>query len=179
MDRIAAVLPEKANSQVKPLYDEIKKMMGSVPNIFKNMGNSPLLLQAYLALSDKTNQTKLSPQLKTEIALAVSQANDCNYCLAAHSQIAKKQNIPDQDALLARKGEAKDPKSKAILKFVKTVAEKRGKVSDTDVLALKAEGVDDQELAEIFLNIMTTMFTNYFNNITDPQVDFTPAPPLR
>ncbi len=178
MDRIAPVLPEKANSQIKPLYEEIQKKMGNVPNIFKNMGNSPLLLQAFLALSEKTAQTKLSPQLKTEIALAVSQANDCNYCLAAHTQVSKSQRIPDQDVLLARKGEAKDPKTKAILKFAKVVVEKKGKLSDTEVLALKAAGVNDQELAEIFLNIMTTMFTNYFNNITDPQVDFTPAPPL-
>lgn len=178
MSRIAPVLPEKAKPEVKSIYEIIQKKMGALPNIFKNMGNSPAVLKAYLNLSEEAAHTTLSPKLREEIALAVSQANQCNYCLSAHTQISKTLGIPDQEILLARKGEAQDPKTRAILKFVKTVVEKRGKASDDDIAVLKTAGVNDQEFTEIFLNIMVSMFTNYFNNMTDPQVDFPPAPSL-
>jgi hypothetical protein len=33
-------------------------------------------------------------------------------------------------------------------------------------------------LVEVILVISATLFTNYFNHITDPALDFPPAPPL-
>jgi uncharacterized peroxidase-related enzyme len=178
MSRIQAVLPEKAAPELKTMYESIKKRMNMVPNIFKNMGNSPIVLRAYLGFSDAASQTKLSPKIREEIALVVSQANQCNYCLSAHTLIAKMHQIPDQEILLARKGDSQDMKTKAILKFSKSVVEKRGKITDDDMTALKAAGVNDSEFAEIFLVIMENMFTNYFNNITEPDIDFPKAPSL-
>lgn len=178
MERMTPVLPEKATGDIKSIYDKIQKKMGVIPNIFKNMANTPAVLLAYLDLSDKAAHTKLAPQLREEIALAVSQANECNYCLSAHTQIAKKEGLPDQEILLARKGEAQDPKTRAILKFARKVVDKKGKVSDADVTELKTAGVNDSELGEIFLNIMATFFTNYFNHIADTKNDFPQALPL-
>ncbi|WP_044882399.1 carboxymuconolactone decarboxylase family protein [Neochlamydia sp. EPS4] len=178
MLRVTPVLPEKAGPELKPLYEALEKKMGRVINIFQNMGNSPLTLKAFLALSEAAAHTHLSAKVREEIALTIGQANQCEYCVSAHTLSAKAHGIPEQEILLARKGEAQEPKTKAILKFVKIVVEKRGKVSEEDVAALKNEGVSDQELIEIVLNIAVNMFTNYFNNIIGTQVDFPEAPPL-
>jgi len=178
MSRINEVKPEQAQKEVKDIYKSLEQKMGRVPNIFLNMGNSAAVLKGYLGLSDAVGQTSLPPKLREEIALIVSQANNCRYCLSAHSAIAKGLGVPDQEVLLARQGQAKDPKTQAILKFAKSVVENRGNVSNQDVASLKAAGVTDQQVVEIILIIALNMFTNYFNHITDPKIDFPVAPEL-
>lgn len=178
MTRIQSVTKEKAPKNVQDIYAAIEKKMGKVPNIFLNMGNSPAVLKGYLGLSDAASQTSLSPKVRELIALAVGQANNCNYCLSAHTAIAQNEKIADQEILLARKGESNDAKTKAILSFTKTLIEKKGNVGENDVNALKKAGVTDAELAEIILVVTLNLFTNYFNLTTDPKIDFPLAPKL-
>lgn len=180
MPRSAPVTPEQAKNEVKETYATIKKNMGGkVPNIFQYMGNSAAVLNGFFSLSKAAEQTSLSPQLRSQIALVVAQTNDCNYCLSAHTAIASAQGIQLQETILARKGEAHDKKTQAILQFAKQVVEKRGKVSDQEVKSLKNAGVSDQELVEIILVINMNMFTNYFNHIIDTPIDFPAAPKLQ
>lgn len=178
MARVKPVSVEEAKGDVKELYQSLQQNMGKVFNIFLNMGNSAATLKGFLALSDATNQTSLSPQLREQIALIVGQSNHCQYCLSAHTMIAKGQGMSDQDILKARHGESPNTKDQAILKFAKQVVENRGNVSNQDVASLKAAGVTDTELVEIILVVIVNMFTNYFNLITDPKVDFPLAPEL-
>lgn len=178
MPRVNPVTKEKAQNEVKEIYSSLEKKMGKVINIFQNMGNSPAVLKGYLALSDAAGQTSLSPKLREELALVVGQANKCNYCLSVHTTVAKGLGIPDQDVLLARKGQTKDPKEQAILKFAKSVVENRGNLADKEIETLKKAGVTDQELVEVILVIMVNMFTNYFNHITGTEIDFPLAPEL-
>lgn len=178
MSRIQSVPKEKAQKNVQDIYGAIEKKMGKVPNIFLNMGNSAAVLKGYLGLSEAASQTSLSPKVRELIALAVGQANHCNYCLSAHTAIAHGEKIADQEILLARKGDSQDAKTKAILAFAKTVVEKKGNVTEQDVSTLKKAGVSDTELVEIILVINLNMFTNYFNHITDPKIDFPLAPNL-
>lgn len=172
MSRIEAVNPETATGELKTIYDGMKKSIGKVPNIFKHMGNSPAALQAFLALSQSLNNTKLSPKLREQIALIVGQENKCGYCLSAHSTIGKGLGLSDDEIDKARHGDSSDAKNRAILHFAKAVVDKRGHVSDADVDALKKAGVNDAEIVEIILAIQVNMFTNYFNHIVDPVIDF-------
>lgn len=179
MSRIAPVTPEQAKGEVKEIYDDIKKNMGGkIPNVFQYMGNSSAMLQSFFSINEALNHTSLSPKLRSQIALAVGQANECNYCLSAHTTIAGGQGLQSNEIMSARKGEAQDPKIRAILHFAKLVVEKRGKVSEQDVKALKSAGVKDSELVEIILTININMLTNYFNHIVDTPIDFAAAPQL-
>lgn len=179
MSRIAAITKEKATKEVREIYGAIEKMFGRIPIIFQNMGNSPAALKGFLELNKASEATSLTPKLREEISLAASQSNHCKYCLSAHTAAAQSFGVPDQEIILARKGQSKDPKTQAILNFVKAVVEKRGHMSDQDIKQLKASGVSDQELVEIVLIIATITFTNYFNQITDPQIDFPVAPEIQ
>lgn len=178
MGRIQPVPVEKAPRQTKEIYDGIQKKLGKVPNIFLNMGNSPATLKGYLSLSDAASQTSLSPKLREQIALIVSQTNNCNYCLSAHTAIAQGAGVSEQEIIQARKGQAQDSKTQAILAFAKSVVEKRGSVTEQDIASLKSAGVTDAEIVEITLNIILTIFTNYFNHIADTKIDFPVAPKL-
>lgn len=172
MDRIQSKGKESASTQVREIYQNIEKKLGRVPNIFLNMGNSAAVLQGFFGLSDAADKTSLNPKLREQISLVVSQANNCNYCLSAHSAIAKAAGLNDESILQARKGEAQDTKTQAILNFAKTIVDKKGHLSSSEVEKLKSAGINDTELVEIILIVSLTMFTNYFNNITEPKVDF-------
>jgi uncharacterized peroxidase-related enzyme len=178
MTRVQSISKETAQKNVQDIYAAIEKKMGKVPNIFLNMGNSAAVLKGYLGMSEAAAQTSLSPKVRELIALVVGQANNCNYCLSAHTAIAQHEKIGDQEILLARKGESHDAKTQAILAFAKHVIEKKGHASEQEVAALKKAGVSDAELVEIILVISLNMFTNYFNHITDPKIDFPLAPNL-
>lgn len=178
MARISPADQEKAKTEVKELYKTLERKIGRVPNIFLNLGNSPAALKGFLSLNDAAEQTSLSPKLREQIALSVSQTNRCLYCLSAHTTIAKGTGLSEQEIQQARQGEAQDPRTQAILNFVKLFIENRGNLSNQDVSTLKVAGVSDTELVEIVLVAFVSMFTNYFNLITDPQIDFPKAPEL-
>jgi len=177
-DRINPVSVEAAKPDVKSMYNELQKKFGRVPNIFLNMGNSPAVLKGFLGLNEAVAQTSLDPKVREEIALVVGQTNQCQYCLSAHTAIAKVAGIPDNDILLARKGDAKDPKTQAILKFTKKVVEQKANINDGDIQALKKAGVNETEITEIIMTITMNLFSNYFNLITGTKVDFPEAPKL-
>jgi len=178
MSRVAPVSPAKASNSVKKIYEDIEKKMGVIPNIFQNMGNSAAVLKAFMGLNEAAGETSLDPKLREQIALTVGQTNNCHYCLSAHTVIGCQSGLKDAEIIEARKGEASDAKTRAILKFVKLVVEKRAQVSDQNVKDLKAAGVTDAELGEIVLLITLNIFTNYFNLITDTTIDFPKAPEL-
>lgn len=172
MTRVQSISVEKATPEVKGMLEGIQKKMGKLPNIFQNMGNSPAVLKAYLDLSGAAGSTSFSPTLREQIALVVGQANHCNYCLSAHSAIAKAAGLTEEQILQARKGHSQVSKEEAILHFAKAVIEKKGEMTASEVETLKKAGVTDKELVELILLISFNIFTNYFNHITDPVIDF-------
>ncbi|MDP1880366.1 MAG: carboxymuconolactone decarboxylase family protein [Parachlamydiaceae bacterium] len=176
MSRINPVKVEEAQGELKEIYQQLEKKMGKVINIFQNLGHSPAALKGMLGLMQAGEETSIPPQLREKIALIVGQTNSCNYCLSAHTSIAKKIGINDEDILKARHGKSEDLKSDAILQFVKTVVTEKGQISNQDVDLLKKAGVSDKELVEIILLINLNMFTNYFNLITGTPIDFPLAP---
>ncbi len=173
MSRIMKVqATNETQQETLSLLKTLEKKMGRVPNIFLHMAQSPITLQTYLTLSESASKLSLSPMLQEKIALKCAEANQCHYCLSAHTAIAKAKGLTDEDILLSRKGSSPQKKEEAILDFVKKIIEKKGHVSEEDVTLLKAEHVTDQEVVEIILVTVLNMFTNYFNNIVKPEIDF-------
>ena len=56
----------------QPLLAAVKKMLGSVPNLFRVVGNSPAALEGYLGLNDALAKGKLDAKTRERIALAVA-----------------------------------------------------------------------------------------------------------
>ncbi|MGE5196823.1 MAG: carboxymuconolactone decarboxylase family protein [Anaerolineae bacterium] len=172
MSRVPQNTPEKATPEIEQIYEEFKKKMGRIPNIFLHMGHSAVALRGYLAQQELAGKTSIPPKLREEIALVVAEVNKCHYCLSAHSAIAKMQGLNAQQINFARKGESANSKESAILQFAKKIVEKRGDLSEADVDTLKKNGVTDQEIVDVIFLVSINIFTNYFNLVVDPEVDF-------
>jgi uncharacterized peroxidase-related enzyme len=170
--RIDSISPEKASGEIKDLYGKIEKKFGRVPNIFQAMANSPAVLKAFLQLNEAAGQSSFKPEVVNEIALVVAETNACHYCLSAHTAGAHAAGIKDDVIQAARLGKSKDPRTNAILHLAKIIVEKRGHLTDQDIQEAKKAGINDKEITEIIFIVTINIFTNYFNNSVNTEVDF-------
>ncbi|MBE8725419.1 carboxymuconolactone decarboxylase family protein [Flavobacterium hungaricum] len=173
MTRLTALNPEEVTGKTKDLFNAVQAKLGSVPNMMRTMGNSPAVLEGYLNLSGALSHGKLSAKTGELIALAVSESNSCDYCLAAHTFIGEKLVKADPEVLkAARTGNSTDAKTEAVLQLAKTLISKNGLVNDEDVNKAKNAGVSDAEIAETVAHTALNVLTNYSNNLANTEIDF-------
>lgn len=173
MTRLTALNPEEVTGKTKDLFNAVQAKLGVVPNMMRTMGNSPAVLEGYLNLSGALSHGKLSAKTGELIALAVSESNSCDYCLAAHTFIGEKLVKADPEVLHnARTGNSADEKTAGILQFAKILISKNGLVNDEDVATVRNAGASDAEISEIIAHVGLNVFTNYFNNTANTEIDF-------
>ena len=172
MTRLTAINPDEAAGKAKQLLDGVQQKLGLTPNLMRTFANSPAVLEAYLNFSGALGEGLLDAKLREQIALAVAEANSCEYCLSAHTAIGKMVGLNESDLTKARQAKASDVKTEAALQFAREIVVKRGEVSDADWQAVKDAGYGEGEIAEIIANVALNIFTNYFNHIARTEVDF-------
>lgn len=178
MPRIQPVRPEAADAKTADLLGGVRKKLGVVPNLVSTMAASPAVATAYLGFSQALAGGTLPARLREQIALAVGQANGCDYCVAAHCALGQKAGLTPADVADARRGLADDEKAAAALAFARKLVADRGRVADADVAAVRAAGFGDGEVAEVVANVALNLFTNYFNHVAGTEIDFPAAPAL-
>ena len=172
MPRLPALNPETATGQAQRLLKGVESKLGFAPNIMRTMANSPAVLQGYLDFSGALSKGRLPPKFREQIALTVSEVNDCRYCLAAHSAIGRTVGLSEEAISDSRRGESPDTREATALAFTRLVVSNRGQVSKEEVAKLHKAGFTDGEITEIMGHIALTLFTNYFNQVAGTEVDF-------
>ncbi len=172
MARIQTVDPSAAQGKAKDLLDNVNKALGVTPNMMRAMASSPATLGAYLGFGQALGGGSLPARVREQIALTVAGVNRCNYCASAHTALASQLGLPAEELEANLEGESGDDKTNAILVLAKQIVEKRGFVSDDDLAEARGAGIGDGEIAEIVGNVALNIFTNYFNHVAQPEVDF-------
>jgi uncharacterized peroxidase-related enzyme len=177
MSRISTSAVASATGAAAELFARIKKMAGSVPNTFAAIGSlQPAALGAVLDAEAVLAAGSLSKQDAETVKLTVSAATGCDYCLAAHSVLAKLTGLSPDAIRKLREGQPTgDAKRDALASFVRTLVTTSGTLSDAQFAAIKTAGYSDQQLVEISLAIALIIFTNVFNRINDTTLDFPPV----
>jgi uncharacterized peroxidase-related enzyme len=172
MSRITIQEYDDVPEASQTILDGILKQVGFIPNLFRLMAASPAVLNGQQSLQGALAKA-LDLKTRVKIALAVSQVNDCRYCLAAHSYHAFNQvKIPADEIALNRTGRSSDPKTDAALRFARKVTQDRGHVSDADLAEVRAAGYSDAQVLEIIAVGAAYLLTNFLNNVADTDVDF-------
>lgn len=172
MSRIQTVNRSAASAQVNATLDGIKGKIGFLPNVFATFANTPAVLNAYLAYSDALNRGRLTPAQREALALAIAQANQCDYCLSAHTKFANLAGISAGGIQGARQGNSDDALTDAILKLAVKIVTQRGGLSDADLEEARRNGVDDALVIEVIGNVALHTLTNYTNRIAATDIDF-------
>jgi len=168
---------EEVSPANQVLFDNLKKGIGKVPNLYATLAHSEHALGTYLTL--QSGKTSLRAKEKEVVNLVVSQVNECDYCLAAHTYIAKLNGFADEQIIEIRKGGASfDPKLDALARLVKSAVENRSKPDAATVDQFFAVGYTNENLVDTVVLIGDKMITNYLHGITHVPVDFPAAPAL-
>jgi AhpD family alkylhydroperoxidase len=81
------------------------------------MAHSPVVLQSYIAIQQViADYGSFDARTREAIALAVGNADECNYCQAAHTGGGKAAGLTNDEMIAIRRGEADfDAKLEALL----------------------------------------------------------------
>ncbi|HEX5337552.1 MAG TPA: carboxymuconolactone decarboxylase family protein [Gallionella sp.] len=162
--------PENTSGKTQELLAGIRKGYGFVPNLFGYMAEAPTTVEAYLALNELVSRTSLTPAQQQVALLAVSVANDCDFCTVAHRAMGKMKGASQQTLKAVSSHSAiDDPKDRALAEFAQSVTEKRGRPSDTEVQAFLNAGFTKQQILEVILIVSIKTLSNYINHLTHPE----------
>ena len=176
MPRILPVDPSAATGKAREILDGVAARLGVVPNLIRTIAQSPAALQFYASGTQALAGGVLPAKVREQISLVVSQANGCDYCLAAHTALAGKYRLSDDQVAEARQGRSADPKTAAILAFASALVEHRGSLTDDHFATARSAGLSDAELAEVIAMVALMVFTNYFAIASRVDLDFPAAP---
>lgn len=165
MTRIIPV--EHATDATRPFLDGVEKKIGFLPNVFRVLAHAPAVLASYMQNSAALAKTSLTATEKESVFLATSQANGCDYCVAAHTVFAGKAGLSGQEILSAREG-----KLDAFALLARQITESRGHLTSDQIAAARAAGINDAKIVEVIAHVASQTLTNYLNNVALTEIDF-------
>jgi alkylhydroperoxidase family enzyme len=178
MSRVLPVPPDEARGPSKELLAAVGRAFGMVPNATRVMARSPAVLEGFLSLSTSLGKVGIGDKLHTQVKLAASEANAAVYCTSILSAVGSRAGLTAVDLIEGRSARAADGRTDAALKFAAQVLQTRGKVTDTDLRAVRAAGFDDAAIVEIVASVVLGCYTNFLNNVADTPLDIPAAGPL-
>jgi uncharacterized peroxidase-related enzyme len=178
MTRIALVSPADTTGERQQLLAQIQGAFGATPNMFKAVANSTAALKSMWGSFGALGGGVIGAKLGEQIAVAIADRNECDYCLAAHTALGRKAGASAEEMSAAQAGQSADPKTAAALRFATAIVNNRAQIGDEDVAALRQAGFDDEAIVEIMAHVALNLFTNYVNVALQVPVDF-PSVKLR
>ncbi|GGZ75523.1 carboxymuconolactone decarboxylase family protein [Algibacter mikhailovii] len=168
---------DQVSENNQAIFDNLNKALGFVPNLYATYAHSDTALENYLGFSNA--KTSLSSKEKEVVNLAVSQVNNCIYCLSAHTAIAKMNGFTDEQILELRAGEASfDNKLDALARLARNITENRGRTDEAVLENYFNAGYSKGNLIDTIALVGDKTISNYIHSTTQVPVDFPIAQPL-
>jgi AhpD family alkylhydroperoxidase len=168
---------EQVSPANQALFDNLKRALSFVPNLYATFAHSETALGTYLTLQNA--KSSLNQKAREVINLVVSQVNGCEYCLAAHTVVGKMVGFSDAQILEIRGGRASfDAKLDALARLVRSIAKERGHSDPALLQAFFDAGWTEGNLVDAIVVIGDKTTSNYLHATTRIPVDFPAAPAL-
>lgn len=161
---------EQVSLANQEIFDNLKKALGFVPNLYATIAYSDNGLARFLAYQNA--KTSLTSKEKEAVNLIVSQVNGCIYCQSAHLVLGKMNGFTEEQLLGIRKAKSEDPKLNALVLLAADIAKNRGNASPEAVDHFFAQGYTKENLVDLILQVSDKTAMNYLHNLTKIPVDF-------
>ncbi len=164
MPHIRVIDEDEAEGKLFSLYDDIQRTRGRVSNVLRIQSLDPRGLRAHLDLyMAHIFRPGGLPRFERElIAVVVSAANGCDYCVIHHSEALGKYAKEDGFAAAVAKDHTKvkmDDKHKALCDYAIGLTTTPATGRKEAVEALRTAGFDDEEI------LHATEIVSYFNYV--------------
>jgi len=169
--------PAELDADLRAIYAKCVEKLGFVPNVFQAYSLRPAKLRNFIQMY---NELMLAPsglsKLEREmVAVTVSSANRCYYCLVAHGQAVRRLSgdaqLGEMIALNYRVAKL-DARQRALLDFAWKLTVTPHLVDEQDRLALRSHGLSEEDIFDL---AETTAFFNLSNRMASA-TDMMPNP---
>jgi uncharacterized peroxidase-related enzyme len=162
---IDTVEPESATGRIAEAYERLVRRRGKVSNIMKCQSLDPEAMGAHLDiyLAIMFRRGALSRAEREMVAVAVSVANQCDYCIRHHAEaLLAYWKDAARVATLERGAEPADlsARERAMLERARSLTLEPGAAQEQHVVGLRAAGLDDEEILHLHLVIAYFNFVN-------------------
>ena len=162
MPHIKTVELNEASGELKDIYSKVVGERGKLSNILKIHSLLPKTMITHLDfyMSIMFNKAGIRRADAELIAIVVSAANKCEYCVNHHAEALKSYWKDDEKVKQAAEDFRKvnlTEKQNAMLEFAEKLTLYPGEMNGDDVNGLREIGFSDEEILSI------TLITNYFN----------------
>jgi alkylhydroperoxidase family enzyme len=163
---------ESAPPDAKPVLEGLQKAYGQVPNLIGILAEAPVAAEAYVALDGLFRRSSFTPTERHVVWFTNNFENDCHYCMAAHTAIARSEKVAADVIEAARSGERyADPRLEALRHFTSKLVTSRGWPTEGEVQRFLDEGFAKAQILEILVGIAHKVLSNYTNHIATTPVD--------
>lgn len=180
MTRIPSHTIEDAPAAARPLLADVLQFSptGRLLNLHAQMAHAPAVLDAYVSIRRAAAQHgTLDQPVRTALMLAAAEAGGSDYALTVISQLALRSGWRQDQVTALRSGQdLGEPGTDALLAVIREAAARSGRVSDATWARATAAGWTDGQLAEAFAYLGLTLFTGYFLNYADTDLDLPTVP---
>ena len=163
-----ASAPEQSRGVLQNVHDTL----GVIPNLAAAMAESPTLVRAFFTVREIYAAGTLSPADIQVLSLANADENDCDWCMAFHSLIAKSAGVSAESvAALRAQRPPVDPHDRALSELTREFIQRRGRVSPNAVGSFLAAGFTRAQVLEVILGIAFSTMANYAQHVVHAPLD--------
>jgi uncharacterized peroxidase-related enzyme len=169
--------PAALDADLRAIYDKCVEKLGFVPNVYHAYSLRPAKLRNFMAMYNEVMlaSSGLSKLEREMVAVVVSSANRCYYCLVAHGQAVRRlSGDPELGEMIAFNYRVAplDPRRRALLDFAWKLTATPYLIEEADRAALRSVGLS---AADIFDLAETAAFFNLSNRMASA-TDMMPNP---
>lgn len=163
MPWIETIDETNATGELKDVYDEITDARGKLSNIMRVHSLHPRAMQAHMELYLQLLfcRSGLSRAERELIAVVVSAANDCEYCVRHHAEALRAywRDDPRVEAVIDDYRTSGDvtPRLEAVLDYAVKLTAEPASTAEADIRRLRENGLSDRDILDL------TLITSYFN----------------
>ena len=159
--------PAGLDEDLRAIWAKCVEKLGFVPNVFSTYSLKPQRLRNFIAMYNEIMLAKsgLSKLEREMVAVVVSSANRCYYCLVAHGAAVRMlSGDPELGEMMALNYRVArlDSRQRAMLDFAWKLTTTPNLVDDADRDGLRAQGLSSEDIFDL---AETTAFFNLSNRM--------------
>lgn len=162
-------LESEVPQEVQVLFGKFREKTGFVPNVARNFALMPEHFMRWFRYYDflmRSEPGQLSRKEREMIAVVVSAANQCEYCLASHSAYLREVSDPVLPEVLAanyRRAHL-SPRERALCDFALEMTLDSARMTPSNLQMLRSLGLSDEAILEAAQVAAMFNFTNRLAN---------------
>ena len=166
MGRLTIHTTDSAPELSRPVLAAVEKSAGFRSNLLGLMAESPGATNAFAQIGQLMAKSSLGAVEREVVIMTIGWENDCSYCMAFHTYLCRKLQVPDAIVTALREGKPlPDARLEVLAEFTRAVVRHKGVVDDALWSRFTAQGFTNANALDVLLALSGQVLVNYANHL--------------